>query len=206
MFENLLARQFRRPSGLLGLYAANFMKRNNLDYISHVCDLLHLQDNDTILEIGCGAGYAIRLIAEKNSLCTIDAIDFSPMMLKKAKKISRKYIDNNRIRLFKGDFGEYNFPGSTYSKIFALNVVYFWNDLFSKFSKIYNLLKPNGRLILFMSSPERLREILFAVDSVFNKYTISQVETDLLQAGFSNVTYEKVLKKGFDTYYIFAEK
>jgi len=86
MLNRLKAQQFRRPAGLLGLYAANFMKKNNQDYIAHVCDLLDLKDDDSILEIGCGPGYALKLIAEKNSRCDIDAIDFSPMMLKMARK------------------------------------------------------------------------------------------------------------------------
>jgi cyclopropane fatty-acyl-phospholipid synthase-like methyltransferase len=206
MFKNILARQFRRPSGLLGLFAANFMKKNNQDYFARVCDLLNLQDSDKILEIGCGAGYAIRLIAEKNSTCTVDALDFSTMMLKKAKRINRDAINAGRVRLFKGDFGEYDFSGNAYSKIVAINVIYFWNDLLLKFSKIYCLLKPGGRFILFMSSPERLAQVPFAVDEVFTKYTLQQVETDLHRAGFPNVTHEKVLKKGFETYYICAEK
>jgi cyclopropane fatty-acyl-phospholipid synthase-like methyltransferase len=206
MFAKLLARQFRRPSGLLGIYASNFMKKNNQDYFARVCDLLNLRDSDKILEIGCGAGYTVRLITEKNSACAVDAIDFSAMMLKKARRINRDAVNAGRVRLFKKDFGEFDFSGNAYSKIFAINVIYFWNDLFLKFSKIYCLLKPGGRFILFMSSPELLARVPFAVDEVFAKYTLQQVETDLHRAGFSNVTHEKVVKKGFETYYICAEK
>jgi len=206
MLKRLIAQQFRRPSGLLGHYAANFMKKNNQDYYAHVCDRLNLKDNDTVLEIGCGAGYAIQLITEKNTQCKVDALDFSPMMLKKAVKNNRNQISTGRVQFFMGDFGDYNFGDVVYSKIFAINVIYFWNDLSSKFSKIYSLLETGGRLILFMSSPERLQKIPFAIDGVFNKYTVAQVENDLSGAGFIKVNHERVVKNETDTFYICADK
>lgn len=206
MLKRLIAQQFRRPSGLLGHYAANFMKKNNQDYYARVCDLLNLKDSDAVLEIGCGAGYAIKLITEKHTQCKVDALDYSPMMLKKAEKNNREQTSAGRVHFFLGDFGNYDFNDTAYSKIFAINVIYFWNDLSPKFSKIYRLLKTGGRLILFMSSPERLQKVPFAVDGVFNKYTVAQVETGLLLAGFINVNHERVVKNKTDTFYICADK
>jgi ubiquinone/menaquinone biosynthesis C-methylase UbiE len=206
LYKKIISRQFRRPSGLLGLYALNFMKKNNQDYIEHVCGLLHPQDTDAILEIGCGAGYAIKSIAMRNHHCSIDAIDFSPMMLKLAKKQSRECANSDRIRFLSGDFRDFDFGDKTYLKIFAINVIYFWKDLFPAISKIHRLLKPDGRLILFMSSPERLNNVPFASDSVFTKYTLAEVKTALSKAGFSKITHEVMQKMGFDTFYICAEK
>lgn len=205
MFKKLIADQFRRPSGLLGYYALNFMKKNNMEYIEKVCDLLKVEDYDKILEIGCGAGYAIQMIAGKNGLCKIDAVDFSPMMIRKAKRNNRQHLRAGRARFFKGDFGDYDFSDNTYSKIFAINVIYFWKELLPGFSKIHSLLKPHGMLILYMSGPERIDKIPFAVEDVFKRYSISNVENTLLKAGFSNVSYEKVIKNGLDTFFISAE-
>lgn len=206
MLKKLFARQFRRPSGPLGHFAARFMEKNNQDYFAHACDLLDVQNDDAILEIGCGAGYAIEMILKKNGRCSVDAIDFSPFMLKKAAKRNQSEVGEGRIRFFKGDFGDFDFGKSVYSKIFAINVIYFWNDLDAQFSKIFTLLKKEGRVVLFMSSPERLKNISFAVDEVFNKHTIDQVETALSKAGFKKVDHQTVVKMGFDTFYVIAEK
>jgi ubiquinone/menaquinone biosynthesis C-methylase UbiE len=206
LYKKLISRQFRRPSGLLGLYALNFMKKNNQDYIAHACELLNPQDTDAILEIGCGAGYAIKSIALRNRHCSIDAIDFSPMMFKKAQKAIQDCPNLSRIRLLSGDFRTFDFSPKTYSAIFAINVIYFWTDLPAVFSKIHRLLKPNGRLLLFMSSPERMNTVPFASDDVFTKYTLAEVKAALSQAGFATVTHEVIQKMGFDTYYILAGK
>ncbi len=205
-FNRLKAQQFRKPSGLLGLDAANFMRNNNRGYIARVCDILDIQDDDILLEIGCGAGYAVKSIAGSNSLCRVDAIDFSALMLKRARKNVSRYIDSGRVRIFDGEFGAFGLFDTVYSKIFAINVIYFWDDLSPIFSKIFKLLKPGGHFVIFMSSPERLRARPFTADMVFNKYSITEVRAALLKVGFLTVMHETVEKEGFDTYYVEAQK
>jgi len=205
LFSKLIARQFRRPSGLLGLYAANFMKKNNQDYYLQAIELLTIRDNDAVLEIGCGAGDAIRQIAEHHSRCRIDAIDFSPLMLKKAARNNREWLRKGRMHLMCGDFTTYDFRASRYTKILAINVIYFCDDPGAMFARCRQLLDPGGRIVLFMSSPERLRSIPFANDDVFHKYTLEFVKDRLAAAGFSAVGHTLVKKQEMETYYIFAE-
>ena len=109
MIKKLFAQQFRKPKGLLGHYSARFMEKNNFDYYSQVVDLLEIKDRDNILEIGCGAGQAINIIARQNSACRIDAIDFSSLMLKKARKNNKYDIQQNRVKLLYGDFERIRF-------------------------------------------------------------------------------------------------
>jgi SAM-dependent methyltransferase len=204
--NNLLSRQFRKPSGPLGYYALNFMKKNNQDYIAKVCGMLDPQDTDSILEIGCGAGHALAAIAERSRHCAIDAIDFSPFMIKKAEKTRKGCPNPGRIVLLSDDFCDCDFTGKSYNKIFAINVVYFWRELPAVFAKILRLLRPEGVFILFMSGPERLNQVSFALNDVFIKRTLDQVASALLQAGFREVGHETVVKMGCDTYYICARK
>ena len=136
----------------------------------------------------------------------MDAIDFSSLMLKKARKLNREYIKNNRVHLLEGEFGAFDFKGRSYSKIFAINVSYFWADLPTIFKKIHGLLKPQGLFVLYMSSPELLSKIPFIVGEVFNKYTINKVKADLLDAGFLSVDYETIIKNDCETYFISAQK
>jgi cyclopropane fatty-acyl-phospholipid synthase-like methyltransferase len=207
MFRNLLAQQFRRPSGILGYYAANFMRKNNQEYYQKAIDLLDIHDNETILEIGCGAGYAIQQIHERFPGCMIQGIDFSPQMLSRAKRNNKQALSHEKLTLISGDFISHDFTDSTYSKIFAINVIYFWNELAPVFAKLNTLLRPDGKLLLFMSSPERLKTLpMTSNDTVFNKYSLDFVEKELGNAGFSAITVETVVKAGFETFYICAGK
>jgi SAM-dependent methyltransferase len=204
--KTIFARQFRRPSGILGHYAAGFMRKNNGDYYRHVIELLQIQDNDTVLEIGYGEGLAIKLITDHNQSCQVDGIDFSALMVKKAIKTNSPSIKDGRVRLFSGNMLDFDFGDKTYSKIFAINVIYFWEDLATPFVKIFSLLKPGGRLVLYMSGPERLNQIPFAVDSVFNKYTAEHVQAELLRTGFSEISCDTIINQGNNAFYISAVK
>jgi SAM-dependent methyltransferase len=206
MFVKVIAQQFRKPQGLLGHLAARFMIKTNTEYYIKVIRILAATDNDRVLEIGCGAGTTVRMITEQNRHCHIDALDFSGLMLRKAKRNNRRSIREGRVDLMSGDITHHDFGKRTYTKIFAINVIYFWNDLPRVFKKIMTLLEPGGRVILYMSGPERLRNMPFAPDDIFNKYSIGYVRANLIEAGFSDVHHETVLKTGWETYYIEAKK
>ena len=205
MFKRLLSRQFRKPAGVLGHYAAHFMNKNNQDYYRRVINLLEIKDTDRVLEIGCGAGQAIRLIAQENKSCVIDGIDFSSFMIKKARRNNRAAIKEGRVSLISGDITGYIFR-CLYNRAFAINVIYFWNDILPVLKKLHSILRPGGRCVIYMSSPERLRQIPFAVDEVFHKYSLEYVTAQLGLAGFARITHETVEKAGLATYYIIADK
>jgi cyclopropane fatty-acyl-phospholipid synthase-like methyltransferase len=205
MFQKIISMQFRKPKGILAHYAANFMKKNNQEYFDRVIEMLEIEDEDTLLEIGCGAGFAIDKIAAKNKNCRIDGLDFSSFMIRKAAKHNREHIKSGRVKLRCQNIYDKG-PFEKYSKIFAINVIYFWNDLYKIFVKIGNLLEGNGRFIVFMSSPERLNTVPFISLKVFKLYTLDYVKDTLLKSGFKKVTHQTVSRNGTDTYQLCAYK
>jgi ubiquinone/menaquinone biosynthesis C-methylase UbiE len=206
MFKKLIADQFRKPRGILGHYSASFMKRSNSHYYGEAIDLLGIRDDDRILEVGCGAGLAIKLMTGQNPVCRIDGLDFSPFMVKKAERNNRDGIRQGRVRIISGDVTEYPVRNESYTKILAVNVIYFWPDLQGILGRLYGMLSPRGRLVLFMSSPERLQKMPLAHDDVFIKYALEEVRSRLLHAGFSRVDHRTVSKQGMNAYYIRADK
>jgi hypothetical protein len=58
--------------------------------------------------------------------------------------------------------------------------------------------------MIYMSSPERLSQIPFAVKGVFNKYPAETVVAELKSAGFARVEQETVLRKGLKGHFLSA--
>ena len=200
MLRKFIASQFKKPSGLLGIFTSNMMVKNNQKNYDKIIKDLDLQQHDKLLEIGYGPGIGIQMIAELCLDCTIHGIDFSKLMYKRASKYNRTYIDNGRTQLQYGDFLKTSVLDNNYDKIFCLNVVYFWDELNSPFRKVLSLLKNGGAFHIYMADKITLIEKK-APDSVFYKYSIEQVEEALEAAGFENVEHQ--VEKGL---YIKATK
>jgi cyclopropane fatty-acyl-phospholipid synthase-like methyltransferase len=198
MFKKFIAAQFKKPSGLFGMFSSNVMiKGNKANYEKLIRDL-DLQPGDKLLEIGYGPGVGINMIAKACTSCTIHGIDFSTLMYRKARKYNKQYLDNNTMLLQYGDFLKTAAVSNEYDKIFCLNVVYFWNELQEPFRKVLSLLKAGGAFHIYMANRDALEK---APDTVFNKYSIEQVVEALQSVGFGNVAH--YAEKG---YYIKAKK
>lgn len=188
MLPKFIASQFKKPRGLLGIFASNLMiKRNEKNYNRLIMDL-DLQPHDKILEIGYGPGIGIGMAAKICPNCAIHGIDFSRLMYKRASNYNKQYIDEGRVRLHCGDFIGTTALDDDYDKAFCLNVIYFWDELKSPFEKLSSLLKKNGAFHIYMADKNTLVKMK-APDKVFNKYSMEQVVEALKSAGFENIEH-----------------
>ncbi len=103
----------------------------------------YLEQNDKILDIGCGSGRMVKILKDKN----IDyvGIDISEALI----KIARKRYPNNNFMV--GDGLSLSFPDCTFDKIFCIRTFHHIPspNLRIKFLKgIAKVLKPNGLLVI----------------------------------------------------------
>ena len=67
-------------------------------------ELLTIKPNNTILEIGCGAGLLAEQIVNRLTGGQFMAIDKSGPMLKKAKQRSKRHIEKGLSKFYNSDF------------------------------------------------------------------------------------------------------
>lgn len=200
MLREFIASQFKKPTGVLGIWASNLMIKGNDKNYDRLIKDLDLQPHNQLLEVGYGPGRGIQMIAQMCPTCTIHGIDFSPLMYKRASKYNKAYIEKGNVLLQYGDFLKISVDDDDYDKVFCLNVVYFWNDLSAPFRKVYSILKKGGSFHIYMADKATLEEKR-APDSVFNKYSVEDVVEALKAAGFIEIDH--VEEKGL---YIKAKK
>jgi len=99
MFREFIASQFKKPTGLFGIFSANIMVKNNQKNYNRLIRDLDLQPQDKVLEIGYGPGIGIQMIAERCATCSIHGLDFSKLMYKRATKYNKPYIKAGRVQL-----------------------------------------------------------------------------------------------------------
>lgn len=96
-----------------------------------------------ILDLGSGTGYGMRLIAERFPKAVITGIDFSPLMIEKAKDHLTAHAE--RIALKLEDFRESVFDTQYDAIVSTIAIHNISNEQKSLlFKKIYEALKPGG--------------------------------------------------------------
>ncbi|MEW2143520.1 class I SAM-dependent methyltransferase [Micromonospora vinacea] len=110
--------------------------------------------DDQVLEIGCGRGSAVSLVAEQLTNGRIVAIDRAATMVRLATQRNLSHIDAGRAEIRRAGFESAVLPTDHFTKIFAVNVSLFWlGDAAQQIARIRSLLAPQGRLYVFGERP-----------------------------------------------------
>jgi len=175
----------------------------------------HIIDGETILDIGCGNGYAEFKIAQKKKV-NIVGVDISKDMLAQAKKIQNKYANKLKGTMqFK--FG--NILSKRFSEGLGINCfdvvltkrtlinILNWKEQKDSIITIWHLLKPNGRFIMMEATVQghnRINELRnrFGISSTPVRWHNNYLDEDKLLP-FLGERFESVFYKDFSsTYYI----
>jgi ubiquinone/menaquinone biosynthesis C-methylase UbiE len=112
-------------------------------------EMLHVHPADHILEIGCGHGIAVSLIAPELKTGSITAIDVSETMIGKAMKRN----EANEASFMAGTLAGVELPERRFDKVFAFNVNVFHKNPGEELQLIRRYLAPNGALYIFHQPP-----------------------------------------------------
>jgi ubiquinone/menaquinone biosynthesis C-methylase UbiE len=176
-----------------------------------VAELLCLDQQDHVLDAGCGkGGTAISIFKHDNA--EVIGINIADKQLRAAEK----YAQKNRcvkVRFLNRSFLDTGFESSSFSKIYAIESVCYAPRKIDFINEAYRLLKPGGRLVVcdafvikdsMTEEEERIYRIIcdgYAVRAFAKK---SDFEQDLKKAGFQSIIFHdkyNEVQRQFLTYY-----
>ena len=150
-FKEFISSQYSKPRGILGMYFGEKMVRQHRTETLWTIKLLKLQHEENILELGCGAGFAMKLLLAQESVTNVVGIDMSGTILKSAMIRNREEISRGRAKLIQGNVQQLDFQNAYFTKVFSIHSVYFWDNLPETIAEIYRVLKPEGLILLSLS-------------------------------------------------------
>lgn len=183
-----VAQQFRQPSGFFGRLAG-FLFRINREGIDWTIDQLEIQPTDHVLEIGFGPGHGIQQVAKLAPQGRVAGVDFSATMLQQALRRNAEAIAAGLVELRLGDASALPYPDNSFHEVFATNVVYFWNDPLANLQEIRRVMKPGGRLALYVISKEDIGKFKVTQTGVYHLYTGDELAQLLTRAGFRQARF-----------------
>jgi SAM-dependent methyltransferase len=113
---------------------------------------LDVQPADRVLEVGCGDGYALNLIAAQSPGVRVVGVDRSALAIRAATKRNGDGLRSGRVQLVESELAELRLD-DRFSKVFALNVNVFWHRPKKELAVIRDLLDPGGLLLVLFEPP-----------------------------------------------------
>jgi len=184
-FKNFFSEQAREPSGVFGrVIMSRIFELGNAAINDFMKELLSLQENDHLLEIGFGTGKLITEMAKLIKRGLIEGIDLSNTMVALAEKKNRKYIAEGKVIIRQGDFEATDYSDNSFDKICSANTIYFWSHPDNYMQKILRILRSGGKLILAFEDKAQMEKRSLSAN-VFRIYRRDEIEDLLRRNGFS---------------------
>ncbi|ARI78992.1 class I SAM-dependent methyltransferase [Halobacillus mangrovi] len=178
--------QYENPRGVLGWYMGEKMIHQHKRETYWSIEKLNLQEDEHLLEIGCGAGYGLQLLAEKSAVRKVTGLDISHTILLSSRIRNKRALREQKVQLVHGSVQNLPFSDRVFSRILSIHSIYFWEDLHKAMSEIYRVLKPGGIVFITLSDGK---------DGMKWKAISSMVEDNLIptmnQLNFKNVSIER---------------
>lgn len=174
--------QYQSPKGMLGLYFGEKMVLQHRPETIWTIDLLDLKKDEMILELGCGAGYAMKLLLINPTVKQVVGLDLSKSILRSAKIRNRRNISKGIAKFVQGNVSNIPLENDMFTKVFSIHTVYFWNKIPETISEIYRVLKPKGLVTITLCNGKD-GQTWSGIQNILEKQLIPL----MIQNGFKNV-------------------
>ena len=168
----------------------------------------HLNPGKTglYLDIGCGTGNYTDALQKKGY--PFIGIDPSKEMLFRAKNTNRE------IDWRKGTGENTTLNNESVNGIIAVLTIHHWTDISKGFSEMYRVLKPDGRIVIFTSTPEQMNGYWLnhyfpqmLGESIVQMPSFQLVNEAMLKSCFKNITTEKYfVREDLEDHFLYCGK
>ena len=107
-------------------------------------ELMNIPAEASVLDVGCGSGWASRLMAEKASAGSVTGIDISDEMVQVARESSTA-VSNVKFEVASAE--KLPFADATFTHAFSMESLYYYADIPGALAEIKRVLRPGGRFV-----------------------------------------------------------
>jgi SAM-dependent methyltransferase len=176
--------QLRSPSGAWGQVAGRAMALANARPNALAIAALGIKAGESLLELGCGPGHALRGLLHAPQLERAIGLDWSEVMLAQAARRNRAAIQARRLELVRGDFARLPFADEIVEAVLAVNVAYFMQSS-AALREARRVLRPLGRIVLYATDGAAMSRWPFAGPDTHRLFDHERLAALFVDAGFA---------------------
>jgi ubiquinone/menaquinone biosynthesis C-methylase UbiE len=124
------------------------MERHHIPITAPVLAQMQLAPEDVVLDLGCGAGWATRLLAERIPQGKAVGVDVSDEMVRHAREASASF---GNIEFRVGSAEQIPAKENEFHKLLSVESFYYYNDQDRALEEIRRVLAPGGRFFILIN-------------------------------------------------------
>ncbi|HMM07350.1 MAG TPA: class I SAM-dependent methyltransferase [Clostridiales bacterium] len=136
-----------KPRGFWGRKTMRDMNKSHSDLTDWGLSFLNFGEDDVILDIGCGGGRTVQKLATRTK-GKVYGIDHAPTAVTKSLWVNKKAVDKGQVGIVEATVSALPFGVDTFTKVTAIETVYFWPDLVNDLKEVRRVLKKDGQLLI----------------------------------------------------------
>src|SRR5690606_26100948 len=142
---NAIGKQMQYPKGFFGKVLFAWMTPKTIAHARWTADLLEIQPDDDIIEIGFGNGANIELLLQRATNGSVAGVEISKTAIEMASRKNARAISEGRVHLHLTQGNAFPFEDNVFDKACSVATAYVIEDMGAIFREMFRVLKPKGR-------------------------------------------------------------
>jgi len=201
-----VGKQMQYPKGFFGKVLFAWMTPKTIAHARWTADLLDIQPEDKIIEIGFGNGANIKLLLQKANRGSVTGVEISKTAIEMASKKNAKAISEGRVTLHLAPGNELPSENNVFDKACSVATAYVIEDPGAVFKEMFRVLKPKGRAAITFPVRENFMRFKPVATEGFYLHELADLEAAFRNAGFVNCRTERNNRVKFGAHCMLGEK
>jgi ubiquinone/menaquinone biosynthesis C-methylase UbiE len=168
------------------------MEEDHLPIVLPVLDQMDLARDENVLDVGSGAGWLVRLIAERVPEGRVIGMDISDEMVRRAR---RRYVDVENAMFVIGSVDEIPWDANFFTHAISVESAYYWPDPARGLHEIHRVLREGGVawiLINYYRENPHCHQWGAQYATPAHLLSAKEWETHFTEAGFRDISYRQI--------------
>ena len=190
MLEELIRREFNRwaEQG-----RGRGMEKSHWEFSRQLIEFMKIDVHDNAVDLGCGVGWATRVLAQKASRGLVLGLDLSDRMIAQART---EYRNPPNALFIVADAAHIPCVDSLFNALLSIESIYYYPDLERAFSEVCRILRPGGKaffLINYYKENVYSHDWAKYIDIPVHLLGAEDYASLLSKAGFPNISHRRII-------------
>lgn len=168
------------------------MEQDHLSIVLPVLDRMRLVPEDNVLDLGCGAGWLARLLAEQVPEGRVVGVDLSDEMIRRAR---HNNVDLANAMFVVGEAEEIPWDAGFFTQAISVEAAYYWPDPRAALREVHRVLREGGSawmLVNYYLENAHAHQWGKTLSVPTHLFSAAEWAALFADAGFSEVQHERI--------------